>query len=46
MFFHYILSDLVSDFGKGPKKGFKKTILDLFSELAKSLQPSSSKQTA
>ena len=43
--FHHILSDLVSDFGKGPKIGFKKYI---FSELAKSLQPtleSSSIQT-
>ena len=49
MSFHHILSDLVSDFGKGPKRGFKKTsFLNLFSELAKSLQPtleSSSIQT-
>ena len=48
MSFHHILLDLVSDFGKGPKRGFKKTFLDLFSELAKSLQPtleSSSIQT-
>ena len=49
MSFHHILSDLVSDFGKGPKRGFKKTLLKLFSsELAKSLQPtleSSSIQT-
>ena len=28
MIFHQILSDPVSDFGKGPKRGF---ILDLFS---------------
>ena len=41
MIFHHILSDLVSDFGKGPKRGFKKLFLDLFSELAKSLQPTS-----
>ena len=48
MSFHHILSDLVSDFGKGPKRGFKKTFFDLFSELAKSSQPtleSSSIQT-
>ena len=47
MSFHHILSDLVSDFGKGPKRGFKKK-LNLFSELAKSLHPtleSSSIQT-
>ena len=46
MSFHHILSDLVSDFGKGPKRWFKK--IDLFSELAKSSQPtleSSSIQT-
>ena len=48
MSFHHILSDLVSDYGKGPKKGFKNFFLNLFSELAKSLQPtleSSSIQT-
>ena len=49
MSFHHILSDLVSNFGKGPKRGFKKTFfLKLFSEFAKSLQPtleSSSIQT-
>ena len=49
MSFHHILSDLVSNFGKGPKRGFKKKLfLNLFSELAKSLQPtleSSSIQT-
>ena len=48
MSFHHILSDLASDFGMGPKRGFKKLIFYLFSELAKSLQPtleSSSNQT-
>ena len=49
MSFYHILSDLVSDFGKGPKRGFKKKLfLNLFSELAKSSQPtleSSSIQT-
>ena len=48
MSFHHILSDLVSDFGKGPKRGFKKMCLNIFSELAKSSQPtleSSSIQT-
>ena len=47
MSFHHILSDLVSDFGKGPKRFFI-LFLDLFSELAKSSQPtleSSSIQT-
>ena len=39
MSFHHILSDLVSDFGKGPKRGFKVLFVDLFSELAKSWQP-------
>ena len=29
MSFHHILSDLVSDFGKGPKEGLKKTIFGL-----------------
>ena len=24
MIFHHIFSDLISDFGKGPKRGFKK----------------------
>ena len=38
MSFHHILSNLVSDFGKGPKRGFKKTFfVNLFSELAKYL---------
>ena len=44
MSFHHILSDLISDFGKGPTTFF----LNLFSEHAKSLQPtleSSSIQT-
>ena len=49
MSFHHILSNLVSNFGKGPKRGFKKNLfLNLFSELVKSLQPtleSSSIQT-
>ena len=48
MSFHHILSDLVSDFGKGPKRVLKKLFTNLFSELAKSLQPtleSSSIQT-
>ena len=31
MIFHHIFSDLVSNFGKGPKREFKKTFLDLFS---------------
>ena len=31
MIFHLIFSDLVSDFGKGPKRELKKTCLDLFS---------------
>ena len=46
MSFHHKLSNLVSHFGKGPKRWFKKK--NLFSELAKSLQPtleSSSIQT-
>ena len=29
MIFHHILSDLVSNFGKGPKRRFKKTIFEL-----------------
>ena len=29
MSFHHILLDLVSDFGKGPKRGFKKTCFKL-----------------
>ena len=39
MSFHLIISDRVSDFGKGPKWFFFKQFVDLFSELAKSLQP-------
>ena len=40
MSFHHILSDLVSDFGKGPKRGFLKNFFkNLFSELAKSSHP-------
>ena len=31
MIFHHILLDLVSDFLKGSKRGFKKIFLDLFS---------------
>ena len=31
MIFHQILSDPVSDFGKGPKRGVKKNNLDLYS---------------
>ena len=31
MIFHHILSDLVSDFLKGSKRGLKKLFLDLFS---------------
>ena len=31
MIFHHIFLDLVSNLGKGPKRGFKKTFLDLFS---------------
>ena len=27
MIFHYILSDLVPNFGKGPKRGFKKNLV-------------------
>ena len=32
MIFHRILSDMVSNFGQGPKRGFKKQFLDLFSD--------------
>ena len=39
MSFHHKLSNLVSDFGKGPKRRFKKSFLNLFSELANSSQP-------
>ena len=48
MFFQYILLDLVSILERVPKRGLKKLFLNLFSELAKSLQPtleSSSIQT-
>ena len=41
MIFLHILSDLLYDFGKGPKRVKKKLFLDLFSELAKSLKSTS-----